>query len=237
MKLNPLVKGSIYASLSVLAVGAMISSSQAFEDQLLDYLGIYDGAEFYQSLTNDLETQLLEFGSDFASVVQIASGDLGLIDPNQALQQIEQYIEDTSDVNASEKIIEIRSKSYQLNRLQNQAVNQSYISEAGQQNTAEKIALSQEMLQQIKEQRSAVDNAISTHEAIKSLGEITAMNASLQTAIYSEQLQNQQAQAVTNLNIADMQGLMSKENRFKQLEAINSSLYYLRSNIESMTLP
>ena len=169
MKLNFLVKVSIYASLSVLAVVAMISSSQALEDQLLDYFGIYDAAEFYQSLTNDLESPLLELGSDFESVVQIASGDLGLIDPNQAQQQIEQYIEDTSDVNASEKIIEIRSKSYQLNRLQNQAVNQSYISQAGQQNTAEKIALSQEMLQQIKEQRSAVNNAISTHEAIRHL--------------------------------------------------------------------
>lgn len=63
--------------------------------------------------------------------------------------------------------------------------------------------------------------------SIKSLGEITAMNASLQTAIYSEQLQNQQAQAVTNLNIADMQGLMSKDRRGKQLGAIKSGGFCL----------
>ena len=230
-----LTKALILISTATLGVGIFISPSHASIDFLIEYFEVY--VDYYQSLTEDISSYFESLGSDFATVMEVARGDLGVIDPQQGLAKIQEKTLELSELSAGEKIIELNSRSSQFNRIQLQANSQTVLSEAGQERTAQKLAFNQSMVNQIQQQQNAVENAVSTHEAIKALAQIMAANASIQGTVQADLLQNQQSQALTNLNIADMQADLSKQTRSKQLNEVNSALYLLKSNPAALTLP
>lgn len=179
--------------------------------------------------SEQMNNYIVKIGEDFQITADLVLGDMGFIDRDKFIKEFREHLYNNPELDAAERVIIENDVSTQLNRLQTREASRSVLSEAGQERSARKIAFNEAIVAEVEAQANTAFNATSTHDAIKAMAKITADQVSMQSALHIEMLENKQAQALANQNIADIQESMSITNRSQYIENVGSALSLLES--------
>lgn len=175
-------------------------------------------------LADKLKPLADSLGEDLQAAIDEAMGALGLPDPTQAREKVEQIAAvSTSPINSAERI------TNEVDRQITRAVADSTLSKTGQKRTKEQVEKTQQSVQQVQQQADVAQGEVITQNVMKQIAAQNAQNAALLGAIRADGLRLQQSQDLANTNLTNISRAVDGQNQAKARETVGQGFENYRT--------
>ncbi|NET38329.1 MAG: hypothetical protein F6K19_41095 [Cyanothece sp. SIO1E1] len=234
---NRIKPGPTILVVTLLAIQLVLATGLSAQATTQDLGGLSDLFALFEQTFSDVQDYLDKILADtlgplqeeIQNVVDNALGELGLVDPNQARQDMKAQVrETTGDIFRLDPMAAGIQGANELDRQVTRAQVGSLLSEAGQAATRERIEWVENTVAQVGTQAKVAESAISTQQAIKQMAQQHANTAEVLGAVQSELLQSRQDAQMTNINLANISDTLDQETRSRHMGRLGNAIESLK---------
>lgn len=172
---------------------------------------------FNQIVAAKLAPLTKSLGKDINAVVSDVTGALGLPDPIQARQEVEQVASSSNS-----PVYSAEPATNEVDRQITRSVVDATLGQAGQQQLQQAAQQTQNSVGQVQQQAQAAQQEVVTQNVMKQMALQNGETAALLGAMRADSLQALSGQELTNLNLTNISRSLDGQNQAKQSEMVGA---------------